>query len=157
MRAHSAIRRPPSSPASRNKGRSADKVKAAGTMNEHVARRLKALRILKGRTQSEIGAMLGMTFQQAAKYERGISKIPPGTLWRLAEFLGVDVGYFFAEFDRSAPTPNLAAGEVETLANHRHLRLQLLGLLDNVSDRTMLRGLLSFMQAESSEAPDPSS
>jgi transcriptional regulator with XRE-family HTH domain len=150
MRAYSAIRRPPTP----NKRRVADKVKA-GTVSEHIARRLKALRILKGRTQTEVGAMLGLTFQQAAKYERGISKIPPGTLWRLAEFLEVDVGYFFAEFDRSASKTGLAAREVEKLANHRHLRLQLLGLLDNVSDRTMLRGLLSLMQAESSDAPYP--
>jgi transcriptional regulator with XRE-family HTH domain len=107
MRALDSSRRPAASPPTVKRRRAPDKTEVARAVSEHVARRLKSLRIQTGRTQTEMGTMLGMTFQQAAKYERGLSKIAPGTLWRLAEFFGVGIEYFFAEFNSGSPEVTL--------------------------------------------------
>jgi transcriptional regulator with XRE-family HTH domain len=149
MRALDSSRRPAASPPTVKRRRASDKTEVARAVNEHVARRLKHLRIQTGRTQTEMGTVLGMTFQQAAKYERGISKIAPGTLWRLAEFFGVGIEYFFAEFNSGSPEVTLPARQAEKRADQRRLRLELNRALGDIADTRMLRGLLALVQASS--------
>ena len=48
-----------------------------------------------GMTQQELAEKLGITYQQAHKYERGINRIAAGRLHALARALGVEPGYFF--------------------------------------------------------------
>ena len=38
---------------------------------------------------------IGVTYQQAHKYEKGINRIAAGRLSRIAQALGVEVGYFY--------------------------------------------------------------
>jgi transcriptional regulator with XRE-family HTH domain len=39
--------------------------------------------------------MIGVTYQQAHKYERGINRISAGRLFEIAQVLGVPVSFFF--------------------------------------------------------------
>jgi transcriptional regulator with XRE-family HTH domain len=149
MRALDSSRRPAASPPIVKRRRASEKTEVACAVSEHVARRLKHLRIQTGRTQTEMGTVLGMTFQQAAKYERGISKIAPGTLWRLAEFFGVGIEYFFAEFNSGSPEVTLPARQAEKRADQRRLRLELNRALGDIADTRMLRGLWALVQASS--------
>ena len=48
-----------------------------------------------GLTQQELADLIGVTYQQAHKYERGVNRISSGRLFEIAKVLGVDVGYFF--------------------------------------------------------------
>ncbi len=48
-----------------------------------------------GLTQQELADLIGVTYQQAHKYERGVNRISSGRLFEIARVLGVDVGYFF--------------------------------------------------------------
>lgn len=48
-----------------------------------------------GLTQERLGELLGVTFQQIQKYERGTNRIGAGRLWRLAAILDVPVAWFF--------------------------------------------------------------
>ena len=52
--------------------------------------------------------LIGVTYQQAHKYEKGINRIAAGRLFTIAQALGVDVGYFFDGMDSERtfkPTP----------------------------------------------------
>jgi transcriptional regulator with XRE-family HTH domain len=139
MRAYSLSPRPTArKPSSR-----AETANAIRNVNQHVARRLKTLRIISGRTQTDLGAALGKTFQQMAKYERGITKIAPGTLWLLAEYLQVDIEYFFADLDQ--PGADLHMTERQT--TRRRLRQELVTALDRIADDKLLRSLRVFLQA----------
>jgi transcriptional regulator with XRE-family HTH domain len=130
-----------------------DKIAAGRAVTAHVARRLKRLRLVKGKTQSEIGAMLGISFQQVAKYERGLSTISPAVLWQLAKFLEVDVAYFFTDLTRT-PETRLTARQAKQQLAHQRMRLDLVTALDDIADRTMLRSLLSLIQAYATKSPD---
>lgn len=66
-------------------------------------RRLKDLREDFDKTQREIGALLGTTQQQYAKYEAGIQEIPTHHLITLAEYYGVSLDYLVGRTDRSGP------------------------------------------------------
>nr|WP_317400039.1 helix-turn-helix transcriptional regulator [uncultured Gemmiger sp.] len=56
-------------------------------------RRLKDLREDADKTQREIGALLGTTQQQYAKYEAGIQEIPTHHLITLADYYKVSLDY----------------------------------------------------------------
>ncbi len=44
--------------------------------------------------------MIGVTYQQAHKYERAINRISAGRLFEIAQVLGVPVSYFFAGLEQ---------------------------------------------------------
>lgn len=64
-------------------------------IESHVGLRIRQRRILLGLTQQQLAEMIGVTYQQAHKYERGVNRISAGRLYEIAQVLGVGVGYFF--------------------------------------------------------------
>jgi transcriptional regulator with XRE-family HTH domain len=52
-------------------------------------------RVMLGLTQQQMAELIGVTYQQAHKYEKGINRVAAGRLYNIAQALGVDVGYFF--------------------------------------------------------------
>jgi PAS domain S-box-containing protein len=62
--------------------------------------RMRERRMMLGMSQTELGAALGVTFQQIQKYERGVNRVSAGTLQKLAATLRVPITYFF-----DAPLP----------------------------------------------------
>lgn len=46
-------------------------------------------------SQDKVGHMLGLTFQQIQKYERGINRIGAGRLFDMAHVLGVGILFFY--------------------------------------------------------------
>jgi transcriptional regulator with XRE-family HTH domain len=66
--------------------------------------RVRTLRLQRGLSQTELGSLISVTFQQVQKYEKGANRISAGRLQRIAEVLGVPVSFFFAEDEeRSSP------------------------------------------------------
>lgn len=60
-----------------------------------VGSQVRALRRQRGLTQTELGKVLGLTFQQIQKYERGTNRISASKLAMLAMALKVPVNVFF--------------------------------------------------------------
>src|ERR1700759_5183669 len=61
-----------------------------------------------GLTQQQVAEMLGITYQQAHKYETGANRISAGRLHQLARALGVEPGYFYEGLgsgEQPRPTP----------------------------------------------------
>ena len=52
-------------------------------------------RISIGMSQEKLGEMLGLTFQQVQKYEKGMNRISVARLVEIARILGVDIDFFF--------------------------------------------------------------
>src|SRR3954452_25160337 len=74
----------------------------AEDIDRHVGARFHARRIALGLTQQELAARIGVTYQQAHKYETGVNRISAGRLYALARALGVNVGYFYEALGESA-------------------------------------------------------
>jgi transcriptional regulator with XRE-family HTH domain len=70
-------------------------LRLAGDIDRHVGARMRERRIMLGLTQQPLAALIGVTYQQAHKYETGRNRITAGRLSRLAQALGVQVGYFY--------------------------------------------------------------
>lgn len=81
----------------------------------HVGRRVKERRVLLGLSQDDLGKLLGLTFQQVQKYEKGWNRISAGKLWELTHILGVPVSWFFEGIDEKGMTEDKSVVKRETL------------------------------------------
>ena len=64
-------------------------------VDRHVGARMRERRIMLGLTQHQLAELIGVTYQQAHKYEKGINRVAAGRLYSIARALGVEVGYFY--------------------------------------------------------------
>src|SRR5271169_6104238 len=64
-------------------------------IDRHVGARVRERRIMLGLTQQQLADLIGVTYQQAHKYERGINRVSAGRLFEVAQVLSVPVSYFF--------------------------------------------------------------
>jgi transcriptional regulator with XRE-family HTH domain len=71
----------------------------ANDTDRHVGARIRERRIMLGLSQQQMADLIGVTYQQAHKYERGINRISAGRLHEIAQVLGIPVGYFFEGLD----------------------------------------------------------
>ena len=46
-------------------------------------------------SQERLGELLGLTFQQVQKYEKGVNRIGAGRLFEISRILGVPIFYFY--------------------------------------------------------------
>ena len=70
-----------------------------GTVGQYVSQRIRRRRIMLGLTQQQLAELLGVTYQQAHKYEKGINRLTSGRLYQIAQALGVEISYFFEGAD----------------------------------------------------------
>lgn len=63
----------------------------------HVGNRIRMRRQLIGMSQEKLGELLGITFQQVQKYEKGTNRISASRLFYAAKTLGVPVQFFFED------------------------------------------------------------
>ena len=70
-------------------------VPRANRADRHVGMRIRERRIMLGLSQQQLAAMIGVTYQQAHKYERGLNRISAGRLFDIAGVLSVPISWFF--------------------------------------------------------------
>lgn len=88
----------------------------------HVGQRLRQRRVLVGLSQEKLARMVGITFQQVQKYERGANRIVASRLYQLARVLDVPVSYFFddltARVANDPGEPEQSGGEQTETYSH---------------------------------------
>src|SRR4051794_19057954 len=72
-------------------------------IDRHVGRRIRERRLLLGLTQMQLADLIGVTYQQAHKYEAGVNRVSAGRLGTIANALGVEPGWFFEGVGIGAP------------------------------------------------------
>ena len=76
----------------------------AQDIDRYVGAKMRERRMMLGLSQQQLAELIGVTYQQAHKYEKGINRIAASRLSSIAHALGVEVGYFFESAD-AAQTP----------------------------------------------------
>lgn len=69
----------------------------------HVGSRVKLRRGLMNMSQSSLAEMLGITFQQVQKYERGANRVSASRLFHLSQILDVSISFFFEGYNVKNP------------------------------------------------------
>lgn len=86
----------------------------ANPMDVHVGTRVRLRRVLLGMSQEKLGELLGLTFQQVQKYEKGVNRIGASRLFDLSHVLGVPVQYFYDDAPMSLTAVSSSPGFAET-------------------------------------------
>lgn len=76
----------------------------------HVGRRVWLRRTLLGMNQTELSDVLGLTYQQVQRYERGTNRMGASRLYDIARVLGVPVAFFFEEMPVAVAASSPALG-----------------------------------------------
>lgn len=66
----------------------------------HVGNRIRLRRTLLGLSQEKLASLLGLTFQQVQKYERGMNRVGASRLWDIGKVLEVPIGFFYEDMDK---------------------------------------------------------
>jgi transcriptional regulator with XRE-family HTH domain len=88
--------------------------KQPSSIDAHVGSRVRLRRMLIGMSQEKLGELLGLTFQQVQKYEKGANRIGASRLYEISHILGVPVSYFFDDVPASENGARRAAGHAST-------------------------------------------
>lgn len=87
-------------------------------VDHFVSMRIRQRRIMLGLTQQQMAELIGVTYQQAHKYETGINRISAGRLFQIAQALGVEISYFFEDVE---PDKNARPRDKELMPQQRML------------------------------------
>jgi transcriptional regulator with XRE-family HTH domain len=124
-------------------------------INIHIGRQIRALRVTSGLSQEALGRVLGLTFQQIQKYEKGTNKVSAERLVQIAQYFDTPVGYFTEGVIRTG-AEGRQDGVVKTSYEHHRLRLEIGRMLPGVKSARTLRAILglvrSVQQPETEEA-----
>jgi transcriptional regulator with XRE-family HTH domain len=97
--------------------------RAGDPRDAEIGKRVRTLRLQRGLSQTELGSLIEVTFQQVQKYEKGTNRISAGRLQRMAEVLNVPVSFFFAADDKQPDQTHALDVEFSFLQTEGALRL----------------------------------
>jgi len=89
----------------------------------HVGERLREARKEFGMSQTALGELVDLSFQQIQKYEKGKNRIGSSRLWEFCGILNQEITYFFEGLD-DAPTAPIVDPDT------RRTRTELAALID---------------------------
>ena len=123
----------------------------------HVGKRVKLRRNILHITQQQLAKMLGLTFQQIQKYEKGGNRIGASRLWDISKVLGVPVGFFYEEIDdeTDAQSPRPKNDDEEYLREltndpmQREETLKLVRAYYKIHNRTLAKNILNVIETAS--------
>ena len=97
-------------------------------LDVHVGSRLRMRRQLVSMSQEKLGELLGITFQQVQKYEKGSNRISASRLFYAAKILGVPVQAFFedlpgTEGDTGFSETNAESSVMSSMMNAEGIKL----------------------------------
>ncbi len=116
----------------------------AAAMDHHVGARIRERRTMLGISQQQLAQTIGVTYQQAHKYERGLNRISAGRLYEIALALGVKVNWFFEGFVDDPLPPELTARQRMCLELARNF-----AAIDNAKHQEALSQLARALAAQS--------
>ena len=132
----------------------------AGAEDIEIGRKIRALRLERGLSQSGLADGIGLTFQQVQKYEKGVNRIGAGRLFDLSHVLGVPIQFFYEEapayqiegsshggFAERSPAEN---DLVDFMATREGLELS--RAFVRISDTRVRRSLLELIRSLANEA-----
>jgi transcriptional regulator with XRE-family HTH domain len=131
--------------------------KASNMVDVYVGARLRMRRTMLGMSQSRLGELLGVTFQQVQKYEKGSNRISASRLQHTARVLDVAPAYFFEGAPAQAPEVGFAEDSsqsyvVDFLASTEGLQLNRAFL--RVRDPKVRRRIVDLVISLASEEDD---
>ena len=130
--------------------------KQPNPIDVHVGQRVRLRRMMLGISQENLGADLGITFQQIQKYERGTNRVSASRLQHIAHVLSVPVAYFFEEQPPEQTGSGNETGhhhQTEFLSDPQTFRLSI--AFARIKDEKVRRAVIDLVRALGDEQEEP--
>jgi len=114
-------------------------------IDRHVGNRVRMRRLLIGMSQEKLGELLGITFQQVQKYEKGSNRVSASRLYYLAQILGVPVQFFFDELPEAGNQAGMSEVGMTDLLSSSEVS-QLARAFSEISDPVARRAIMGMVK-----------
>ena len=104
----------------------------------YVGLRIRERRTMMGLTQQQMADLIGVTYQQAHKYERGINRVSAGRLYDIGQALSVETRYFYDGLD---------SPDAQEFSPHQRMCLELARNFGQISNEKHQKALSSLARA----------
>jgi transcriptional regulator with XRE-family HTH domain len=85
----------------------------ADEVDKAIGIQIRLRRILLGMNQKQLAALIGVTYQQTHKYEKGFNRVSAGRLWDIAQALGVSIAYFYETVSTQTAVAETESGRMQ--------------------------------------------
>jgi transcriptional regulator with XRE-family HTH domain len=127
--------------------------RSANMVDQRLGQRLRARRLEIGLSQEKLADLLGLTFQQVQKYEKGVNRIAASRMLDIAKALDVPIVFFFDGLGSAGAggvSEDPAGGLVfDTLATPEGL--QLMTLFGGIKSSRVRRRVVELVRALAEE------
>jgi transcriptional regulator with XRE-family HTH domain len=130
--------------------------KQANPIDIQVGNRVRIRRMLIGMSQERLGDLLGLTFQQVQKYEKGVNRIGAGRLYEVSRILNVPIDFFYqgVASEPGAPAPEAAPPVLEFVSSGEGLQLSLAFMkIKDIKVRKRVLDLVKSLSEEEEQKP----
>lgn len=119
-------------------------------VDRNVGARIRMRRMMLGISQEKLGDVLGITFQQVQKYEKGANRVSAGRLLELSQHLQCPISFFFEGLVLpDGQQDGLATGGTAPHAFTQIMTtsegIELVGAFEKIGDRKVRRAIASMV------------
>jgi transcriptional regulator with XRE-family HTH domain len=127
--------------------------RAANAVDRKVGQRVRSRRLEVGMSQERLAELLGVTFQQVQKYEKGVNRIAVSRLWDIATALELPVARFF---DGAGGARGVAENRQDYVddALATPEGMQLMSLFASIKSQKLRRKVVELVKALTDEASE---
>jgi transcriptional regulator with XRE-family HTH domain len=127
--------------------------RAANAIDRKVGQRVRSRRLEIGMSQERLAELLGVTFQQVQKYEKGVNRIAVSRLWDIAGALEMPVARFFDGVGGARGVAETRQDYVDdALATPEGM--QLMSLFASIKSQKLRRKVVELVKALTEEASE---
>lgn len=126
--------------------------RAANAIDRKVGQRVRSRRLEIGMSQERLAELLGVTFQQVQKYEKGVNRIAVSRLFDIANALQMSPGKFFEGLSARGVAESRQDYVDDALATPEGA--QLMALFASIRSQKIRRKVLELVKTLTEEASE---
>ncbi|NTG05330.1 helix-turn-helix domain-containing protein [Rhizobium rhizogenes] len=115
-------------------------------VDKQVGARIREARMMRGVTQVDLSARIGVTFQQLQKYEKGANRVSASKLVAISDALQVDTSYFFQDTKREATKEAIEELTSEQVRTFTKQGRDLIDAFHKINNSNVRRRIVSLVQ-----------
>ena len=123
--------------------------KQVNPIDIQVGNRVRIRRMLIGMSQEKLGDLLGLTFQQVQKYEKGVNRIGAGRLFEVSRILNVPIDFFYEGVSAAGQPESDGAPVMEFVSSGEGLQLALAFM--KIKDAKVRKRMLDLVKSLAEE------
>ena len=112
--------------------------------DQEIGLRLRLKRESMKITQQKLGEMIGVTFQQIQKYEKGANRISAATLNEISTSLDTPINYFFDNLNDNTPLPNSSPDSKNSEYNTK--AREVLFYFNQIKDPSLEKEIINYIK-----------